>query len=56
MIKASGLNRCSVKSGCLLADLPPGCTLEIFVSDYKSLCQMFTLDIGLKNACQEKKI
>lgn len=55
-MKASGLNRCDVKSGCVLADLPPGCTLEIFVSDYKSLCQMFTLDIGLKTCAKKKNI
>lgn len=54
-MKASGLNRCDVKSGCVLADFPPGCTLEIFVSDYKSLCQMFTLDIGLKTRSKKKK-
>lgn len=55
-MKASGLNRCDVRSGCVLADLPSGCTLEIFVSDYKSLCQMFTLDIGLKTRAKKKKI
>lgn len=54
IIKGPELNQCNKRYGYVLANLSSGCALEIFVSDYKSLCQMLTLGIGLKRHAKKK--